>query len=272
MTSATTRLDNRRRAWVLATLSGAAIAVLGGLIGLGGAEFRLPVLIGLFGLAARRAVPLNLLISLVTVATALATRALQGDLASAWEWRPAIVALAVGGVIGAWLGVRLAGRLHGAALEKVIAGLLLAIALLLAIEAAAGDSLLGPFASGDGPVALLGLSLGLVIGVVSSLLGVAGGELLIPDVRVHLRSRYQDGGHGESARELPTVAVGILRYRAIGAYSANDSIRIGLPMALGSIAGAMIGARLLGWVDVRMLKALLATVLGVSALRMWRPR
>lgn len=45
----------------------------------------MPVLMGVFGLAARRAVPLNLLISLVTVATALATRALQGAVAPAWE-------------------------------------------------------------------------------------------------------------------------------------------------------------------------------------------
>lgn len=35
-----------------AALAGIAIGILGGLIGLGGAEFRLPVLIALFGFAA----------------------------------------------------------------------------------------------------------------------------------------------------------------------------------------------------------------------------
>jgi uncharacterized protein len=109
----------RRRDRALATVWGGVIAVLGGLIGLGGAEFRLPVLMGLFGLAPRRAVPLNLLISLVAVATALATRALQGGGAPAWEWRLAIAALMVGGVLGARVGVRLAGRLHDATLERV---------------------------------------------------------------------------------------------------------------------------------------------------------
>lgn len=54
--------------------SGAAIGTLGGLIGLGGAEFRLPVLVGLLGLTPRAAVPMNLVISLVTLAAALLSR------------------------------------------------------------------------------------------------------------------------------------------------------------------------------------------------------
>lgn len=39
--------------------AGAAVGILGGLIGLGGAEFRLPLLIGVFGFAALNAVILN---------------------------------------------------------------------------------------------------------------------------------------------------------------------------------------------------------------------
>src|SRR5215207_8866998 len=60
-----------RRSPVAALLYGAPIGFLGGLIGLGGAEFRLPVLAGVFGYAARRAVALNLAISLITVLSAL---------------------------------------------------------------------------------------------------------------------------------------------------------------------------------------------------------
>ena len=48
-----------QRSWFLAVGSGFVIAILGGLVGLGGAEFRLPVLIGVFAVGARRAVPLN---------------------------------------------------------------------------------------------------------------------------------------------------------------------------------------------------------------------
>src|SRR5438045_1927668 len=47
------------------------IGGLGGLIGLGGGEFRLPVLMYGIGFDARSAVPLNLLISLVTLSVGL---------------------------------------------------------------------------------------------------------------------------------------------------------------------------------------------------------
>jgi uncharacterized protein len=50
------------------------IGGLGGLIGLGGGEFRLPVLMYGIGFNARSAVPLNLLTSLVTLTFALAIR------------------------------------------------------------------------------------------------------------------------------------------------------------------------------------------------------
>ena len=51
------------------------IGALGGLIGLGGAEFRLPLLIGAFRFAALQAVILNKAMSLVVVASALPFRA-----------------------------------------------------------------------------------------------------------------------------------------------------------------------------------------------------
>ena len=53
-----------------ALITGCAVGTLGGLIGLGGAEFRLPLLIGLFGFAALHAVILNKAMSLVVVASA----------------------------------------------------------------------------------------------------------------------------------------------------------------------------------------------------------
>jgi uncharacterized protein len=47
----------------LAFLYAVPISILGGLMGLGGAEFRLPVLAGPLGYHARQAVPLNLAVS-----------------------------------------------------------------------------------------------------------------------------------------------------------------------------------------------------------------
>lgn len=58
----------------LAFAGGAAVGVLGGMIGLGGAEFRLPLLIVLFGFAALQAVIVNKALSLIVVLTALPAR------------------------------------------------------------------------------------------------------------------------------------------------------------------------------------------------------
>src|SRR5882672_3950804 len=58
-----------------AFVGGLGIGTLGGLIGLGGAEFRLPLLIGLFGFGALEAVIVNKAMSLIVVASALPFRA-----------------------------------------------------------------------------------------------------------------------------------------------------------------------------------------------------
>ena len=60
---------------------GAGVGTLGGLIGLGGAEFRLPVLVGLCRFEIRQAIVVNVLVSLVTVVFSLAFRH-----AMRWTW------------------------------------------------------------------------------------------------------------------------------------------------------------------------------------------
>jgi uncharacterized protein len=80
----------------LAAVYGAPIGLLGGLIGLGGAEFRLPVLAGVFGYRARRAVALNLAISLITVVSALLIRAGTLSVAPVVALLPVVIAMIAG--------------------------------------------------------------------------------------------------------------------------------------------------------------------------------
>jgi uncharacterized membrane protein YfcA len=143
------------------------------LIGLGGAEFRLPLLIGPFGFAALEAVILNKAMSLAVVAFALPFRAATvpfDEIAAHW---PIIVNLLAGSLAGAWLGAGWATQLTSETLHKVIAVLLLMIAVVLVI----GHNIAAGSAMFTGTAQILA---GIVIGVVASLLGVAGGELPIP--------------------------------------------------------------------------------------------
>ena len=104
-----------------ALLGGAAIGTIGGLIGLGGAEFRLPLLLTLFSFVALEAVILNKAISLVVVLSALVFRSSAvpfGDVFAQW---PIIVNLLAGSLAGAWLGADLATRVSTTTLYRVIA-------------------------------------------------------------------------------------------------------------------------------------------------------
>jgi uncharacterized membrane protein YfcA len=170
-------VESEPRSKPLAFGTGASIGTLGGLIGLGGAEFRLPVLISLFRFRGLEAVILNKATSLVVVATALPFRASTVPFAAVWASWPIIVNLLAGSLTGAWVGAGWATRLKSETLYRVIAVLLVLIAgiLLFAHDTAAGSP---PFTGGVQMIA--GIIAGFAIGVIASLLGVAGGEFLIP--------------------------------------------------------------------------------------------
>jgi uncharacterized protein len=250
---------------------GAAVGVLGGLIGLGGAEFRLPLLLGLFALAAHQAVRLNLLVSLATAAAAAIARfglAPAPDLAG---HLPEVAVLAMTSTTAAYFGAGLLARLDAAALTRVIAALLLGIAALLVVEVAAGDALHLGLEPGGAARPLLGAAAGVAIGLASSLLGVAGGELIIPTLVFGFGMDIKAAGTASLLVSLPTVAVGVMRFRAQGAYRDGAMLAgLALPMAVGSAAGATLGAALLPLAPIGFLKLLLGGVLAVSAIKLTR--
>lgn len=250
---------------------GGAIGILGGLIGLGGAEFRLPVLMGLFRFDARQAVPLNLLVSLVTVAASLAARLLFARFPAVSGLWVEIAALAGGAVTAAWIGAGLLRRLGDRPLRRLIATLLLGIAGLLLLEA------VFPLGTSAGlpadPVlrAAAGVLFGLAIGLVSSLLGVAGGELIIPTLLLAFGADIKTAGTASLIVSLPTVLIGVVRFAQQGAYrDVGMLVRVAAPMSAGSMAGATLGAALVGFAPTGALKAVLGAILAVSSVKMFR--
>jgi hypothetical protein len=88
------------------------------------------------GFDAKSAVPLNLMISLVTLTFAMISRSGSVSLAAIIPHFPEVIGLAVGGMGSAIYGVRLVRRLSGERLVQLIAFLLIGIGGLLLWEAA----------------------------------------------------------------------------------------------------------------------------------------
>ncbi len=253
-----------------AFVGGAVIGALGGLIGLGGAEFRLPLLIGAFRFAALQAVILNKAMSLIVVASALPFRAATVPFSSVAANWPIILNLLAGSLLGAWFGAGWATRLASRTLFRVIAAMLVAIAIVLLLGhdgAASGAMLTGAAQMAAGVVT------GFVIGIVAALLGVAGGELLIPTLVLLFGADIKLAGSLSLAVSLPTMIVGFARYSQDRSFVVlGENSRFVLVMAAGSIVGSFIGGRLLWLVPTAVLLPLLAAILVLSAVKVWQHR
>jgi uncharacterized membrane protein YfcA len=268
-----TKSDNVRRSPISALLYGAPIGLLGGLIGLGGAEFRLPVLAGAFRYPARRAVALNLAISLVTVVSALLIRGGTLSLAPVLGLLPVVLAMMAGAVSAAFLGVALVHRISERMLERFILVLLVGIGVALVVEVFLPQDVSGFLPEGSWlPLRLAFATLfGLFIGLVSSLLGVAGGELIIPTLMFAFGAGIKTAGTASLLISLPTVAVGVLRHRRLGSFTVRaDLTQTVAPMGVGSVVGAVAGGLFVGVVPAAALKFVLGVILIVSAARIFR--
>ena len=122
---------------------------------------------------------MNKAMSLVVVITALPARLIAVPLSQLTPYTYVVVNLLAGSLVGAWLGATWATRIRSALLYKIIAGLLVFIAAALAASHLAELSTLdlAPL-----PRAILGFFAGIAIGAVAAVMGVAGGELLIPTI------------------------------------------------------------------------------------------
>src|SRR5215217_46762 len=230
-----------RRSPVAALLYGAPIGLLGGLIGLGGAEFRLPVLAGVFGYAARRAVALNLAISLITVVSALLVRGGTLSLAPLLGLLPVVLAMIVGAVSAAYVGTALVHHVSEHFLERIILVFLVVIGTALIVEAFLPQDVPGLLPASPLVRLAAAVIFGLGIGLVSSLLV-----------------------------SLPTVAVGVIRHRRLGSFTNRaDLTQTVAPMGVGSVVGAVVGGLFVGVVPAAVLKFVLGVILIVSAVRIF---
>lgn len=258
-----------RRGSVAALGWGASIGILGGLVGLGGAEFRLPVLLGAFRFRPLDAVILNKAMSLVVVVAALLFRTRSVSLSTIAAHWSIVSDLLMGSLLGAWFGAGWATRMRGDTFYRIIATLLVLIAILMLLghPTTAPVTVMGPTVSQY----LVGSAAGFGIGVVAALMGVAGGEFIIPTLLLLFGLDAKLAGSLSLAISLPTMITGFVRYsqdRSFVVLKSNASfVR---SMAIGSVLGAFCGGLLLSVVPTDTLLPLLALLLLLSAIRVWR--
>ncbi|GIJ52393.1 UPF0721 transmembrane protein [Virgisporangium aliadipatigenens] len=253
---------------LLAFAGGAAVGVLGGMIGLGGAEFRLPLLITLFGFAALQAVIVNKALSLVVVVTALPVRLVAVPWSALTPHWSVVVNLLAGSLIGAWAGATWAIRMRSGTLYRVLAALLVLVAVALIANHTATPRQLS---AAPAAVVAIGVVAGFGIGVVAAIMGVAGGELLIPTIVLLFGTDIKTAGSLSLAVSLPTMLVAFARYSRDGSFTVlRHHAHVVAVLAAGSVTGTIAGGLLLGAIPDTVLLPLLAGLLLLSSIKVWR--
>ncbi|MGQ9544341.1 MAG: sulfite exporter TauE/SafE family protein [Candidatus Bathycorpusculaceae bacterium] len=243
-------------------LTGAAA----GLIGVGGGEFRIPVLLYIVGFSAITAVTVNLLVGFLTVIASFLRRFQLGLLNE--QAINIAIAMSLGSIFGAYLGALLTSKIPEKQLKKVLAIFLVIVGLKIGLEPFIQTPPL-PFhltLNVLGEIALA-IFVGAVIGVISGTLGVAGGEFRIPILIYIFNFDIIMAGTASLLVSIPTVATGFLKLHQMGHTNQGATI-IAIIMGAGSIIGALIGGTYAAIIDKDVLKVLLGTILILATVRM----
>jgi len=255
----------------LNALVGFVVGLAGGLVGLGGAELRLPYLAGTLRLPLKTAIPVNLAVSLITLLAALPTRLYTLKTASLTPYLYETSALAIGAVLGGYAGVSGLRRLSPVALKRAVFALLLALGLVMIAESIVSFAPLGLLSGSMLLKIPSGLVLGLAIGAISGLLGVAGGEVIIPALILGFGAPIKAAGSLSQMVSIPTVLTGFARHFRAGALNDRKIVMpLILPMGLGATAGGIGGGLLASVAPSSLLKAMLGIILIASSIKVRR--
>jgi uncharacterized membrane protein YfcA len=260
---------------------GAAAGMFGSLLGLGGGVLIVPLLTLGFGLPLREAVAVSL-VSVIVTSSAGASVYLRRHVANlrlgmVLELFTASGAL-VGGLVAFLLSERMLAGLFAALLAWVAVSMIrrsepaAAIPAPATADAAAGEaatpepSFAESLSGGGYRVRRLpmGMTGSVFAGVVSALLGVGGGIVKVPVMNLVM------GVPLKVATATSNMMIGITATSSAVIYLLRDQIDpyVAGPTALGVFAGAMVGSRVAGRIDVRVLRWLFVAVLVYTSVEM----
>ncbi|WP_438853961.1 sulfite exporter TauE/SafE family protein [Agromyces sp. M3QZ16-3] len=248
-------------AWRLA-LVGVVGGLLSGLFGVGGGIVMVPLLILLAGMDQRRASATSL--------AAIVPTALVGSIAYLVNGQVDLVAaalVALGGVVGGWIGATLLAKLPLEWLRWLFIVLLVVVAIRLAFGTP--DRAADPVPLEPGPA--LGLvALGLVVGIASGLFGVGGGLIMVPAF-ITLFGLGDLIARGTSlVAMIPTAVSGSAKNVRGGLVDLRTAVVVGAAATLAALPGValafLIPPTVGGWLFAALL-VVAAVQLAVRAIR-----
>jgi uncharacterized membrane protein YfcA len=252
------------REGVIAVISGLLTGVAAGLVGVGGGEFRIPVLVQLLGLPLKLAGGINLVVGLFTVVLGVLRR--WGQHSSTGDNLVLAGIMAVVSVFGAAIGVFGRQKLSLRPLKSVTCVYLVLVGAWMLYEAFAHTEHVLLDLRGAGRWMLAAL-VGFVTAVASGILGVAGGEMRIPALLYLFGLPIREAGTLSLIVSIPTVAAGALTDRHLGRLP-NTALPIALLMGAASALGVLAGAALLPYADRDVIKGSLGVILMLATVRL----
>jgi putative Mn2+ efflux pump MntP len=252
------------RQGIIATTSGAITGIAAGFIGVGGGEFRIPVLVSLLGFPLKLAGGVNLLVGVFTVALGVLRRWGQQPLT-----RDDLMLAGIMGVVslvGAAVGVFARERMPVRPLRVVFCAYLIVAGLWMLYESIAHVEhvLLEPTGILRWTLAAV---ISFAIALVSGVLGVAGGEMRIPALLYLFGVPIVEAGTLSLAVSIPTVAAGAFTDRRLGGIP-DSVIRVALLMGIASAVGVLVGAALVPYASREVIKGALGVVLLLATVRL----
>ena len=246
-----------RREGSVGFVSGVLIGAAAGMIGVGGGEFRIPVLLHVLRLPVRIAAGANTVIGLAVVILGAARRLPNHQ----WDDGVAtfIATMVVSSLVGAWIGAKLANRVPLKPLKAFVITYLAIVGIWMITEAFlhVDHVLMNP--TGASRIVLAAVTC-FLIAAVSGSLGVAGGEMRIPALMYLFAMPIKQAGTVSLIVSIPTVAASAVAYRRMG-HIPNRVLAVAAVMGAGSLIGVLIGAALLPYVDKHVLKGILGAIL-----------
>lgn len=237
--------------------AGVAVGVLSGLLGIGGGVVLVPVLLGLFAMTQKRAQATSLAAITLTALSGAVTYGLAGDVVLV----PALLVVA-GGFVGTMLGAELVHRLSERTLRIVFAAVMVAVAVRMALAPSVEGA--DELAHLD-PLVLLGyLGAGLLMGLLSALIGIGGGIVMVPLLVLGFGFTPHEAQGTSLAAMVPISLLGAWRHARRG----YTDWRAGIVLGVGGVVGAPLGALVAQAVPEVWLQRLFAVVLVATAVQL----